>query len=75
MTTQLPKIQRRPVEVTVTETVTYAFPDPGAKCSAHGQELCLSCARNPGNCVDDHGGCGMWSSTGMHWDTCPNRIR
>lgn len=71
------------VTVEVTETTTYSFPDyPNAKCSAHGDPLCTRCARNPSTCAPDddgderHGsGCGVYSSTGMHWDTCPNRIR
>lgn len=51
------------------------FPDPKAKCPAHGRRYCRPCSRNPGSCVGERGGCGYWSATGMHWDTCPNRIR
>ncbi len=66
----------RQVEVHVIERNVYKFPDSTAKCSAHGQKLCIDCARNPSTCArDDNSGCGMYSSTGMHWDTCPNRIR
>jgi len=49
------------------------FPEAGARCSAHGFERCALCHRNPGSCTGDLGGCGTWSDTGMHWDTCPNR--
>lgn len=62
--------------VTVRQTSEYTFPSyPDARCSAHGDNACLMCARNPGDCVTDVGSCGMYVSTGMHWDTCPNRIR
>lgn len=67
--------QQREVKVLVVETTTYSFPDPEAKCPAHGQRFCMACCRNPSTCVEDNGGCGFYSSTGMHWDTCPNRIR
>jgi len=65
------------VQVRVTETTTYEFPNyPEAKCSAHGDPLCTRCARNPSSCVGgEFAGCGTYSATGMHWDTCPNRIR
>lgn len=67
------------IEVSVVHRVTYTFPSLEARCSAHGQSLCVLCARNPGDCDPGHGGsgqsCGMWAETGMHWDTCPNRIR
>lgn len=72
------------IEVHVVHRVTYTFPSLEARCSAHGQSLCVLCARNPGTCGDDPDsegfdhtrgrGCGVWSETGMHWDTCPNRI-
>ena len=52
------------------------WPDPDARCPAHGARFCAACHRNPGDCRDGTGGgCGYWSATGMHWDTCPNRIR
>lgn len=51
------------------------FPDPKAICPAHGNRYCRACSRNPGDCIGDCGGCGYWSATGMHWDTCPNRVR
>jgi hypothetical protein len=50
------------------------FPDPQARCSAHGTSYCLACHRNPsgpGTC----GQCFSYDSTGMHGDTCSNRIR
>ena len=52
------------------------FPDPTAKCPAHGEHQCAACHRNPSNCADpDYVECGYWLATGMHWDTCANRIR
>lgn len=58
------------------------FPDHDARCSAHGHRECEECHRNPANCklppIDVNYatiGCGQYSATGMHWDTCPNRIR
>ena len=71
-------VNRTQITVTVTESRTYRFPAPDARCPAHGQELCIRCARNPSGCDDpdrDDGGCSVYSDTGMHWDTCPNRIR
>lgn len=67
------------IEVHVVHRVTYTFPSLEARCSAHGQSLCVLCARNPGSCGQSTAdgavaGCGMWVETGMHWDTCPNRI-
>jgi hypothetical protein len=51
------------------------FPDLEAKCSAHGDRMCGQCAQNPSTCAEPDGQCGTWLSTGMHWDTCPNRVR
>lgn len=68
------------IEVSVVHRVTYTFPSLEERCSAHGQSLCVLCARNPGSCADGGEsvgaarGCGMWAATGMHWDTCPNRM-
>lgn len=45
------------------------------RCTAHGRTACKACSRNPGTCLDDFGGCGVYADTGMHWDTCPNRVR
>lgn len=39
-------------------------------CSAHGEKACELCSLNPGGCQ-----CDMYGETGMHWDTCPGRIR
>lgn len=49
----------------------------GAKCTAHGTERCERCHRNPSTCAKDgrSSGCSVYAETGMHWDTCPNRIR
>jgi len=44
-------------------------------CSAHGEKACELCSLNPGSCATDSWQCEMWRDTGMHWDTCPNRIR
>lgn len=63
------------IEVTVIQRVTYSFPSLNEKCSAHGDPICVYCARNPGSCVEPTGGCRTYSETGMHWDTCPNRDR
>lgn len=62
------------IEVHVVHRVTYTFPSLENRCSAHGQSLCVLCARNPGDCATGSS-CEMWSVTGMHWDTCPNRVR
>ncbi|GGW15720.1 hypothetical protein GCM10018980_52060 [Streptomyces capoamus] len=51
------------------------FPDPSARCAAHGEQQCARCHRTPSTCAGDSGECRIWSSTGMHWHTCPNRVR
>lgn len=51
------------------------FPDPVARCVAHGRHACALCHRNPASCIAEDGGCGAWVQDGMHWDTCPNRVR
>lgn len=51
------------------------FPDPEARCSAHGEAYCAACHRNPGSCAKPYGQCETWLSSGMHWDTCANRVR
>ena len=67
-----------PIEVHVVERAVYRFPDPTAKCPAHGPRLCVECARNPSTCMPDEVGvgveCSYYQTAGMHWDTCPNRI-
>lgn len=64
------------IEVHVVHRVTYTFPSLESRCSAHGQSLCVLCARNPDSCAGgESAGCGMWAETGMHWDTYPNRVR
>jgi hypothetical protein len=45
-----------------------------ATCSGHGREACEICSLNPASCADGYGECIAYSQTGMHWDTCPNRI-
>lgn len=47
---------------------------PDARCSAHGTRYCLACHRNPSSprrCDQ----CYSYDGTGMHGDSCPNRIR
>jgi hypothetical protein len=39
-------------------------------CSAHGDMACELCSLDPGDCQ-----CDIYKETGMHWDTCPGRIR
>lgn len=67
------------IVVTVVEKTSYRFPDASARCTAHGRNLCVSCARNPGDCAQGYNkqgsGCSVYEDTGMHWDTCPNRLR
>lgn len=52
------------------------------RCPAHGKAMCQTCSRiavyhiskdvgEPPQCDS----CEYWGETGMHWDTCPNRIR
>lgn len=50
------------------------------RCVAHGDERCTWCAQNPSGCAAGADpslpwGCDLYATTGMHWDTCPNRIR
>jgi len=49
------------------------------RCPAHGAERCPKCSRISTRGLTDDGlscrGCGYWGATGMHWDTCPHRIR
>lgn len=62
-------------EVTIVTTQTFTFPDINVRCPAHGQSLCIMCARNPNTCeTSDSPPCGYYSLSGMHWDTCANRI-
>lgn len=51
------------------------FPDPDAACSAHGDKRCLHCHRNASDCAQADGQCSVYATTGMHWDTCANRVR
>ena len=51
------------------------FPNPHARCSAHGDAYCPDCHRNPADCGRPEGNCASWHATGMHSDTCANRIR
>lgn len=53
-----------------------AYGDPVmAKCPAHGDTDCDLCSLNPADCASPEGPCSFYRDTGMHWDTCPNRIR
>lgn len=45
------------------------------RCMAHGQERCYWCSLNPSGCATSDGPCGVYAEGGMHWDTCPNRVR
>ncbi len=50
---------------------------PAPRCVHHGVEACPACSANPGSCGDPDAvqvGCGHYAATGMHWDTCPNRV-
>lgn len=44
-------------------------------CAAHGDTACDLCSLNPADCADPEGPCSFYRDTGMHWDSCPNRIR
>lgn len=48
------------------------------RCVAHGNVACWHCSLNPASCGVEDGpddpGCSAYASTGMHWDTCPNRV-
>ncbi|MFJ4926813.1 hypothetical protein [Streptomyces sp. NPDC088736] len=50
------------------------FPEAGATCVAHGDTECPYCHRNPADCATG-GNCSVWERTGMHWDSCANRVR
>ncbi len=58
------------VEKVAAEQAKTGWVEP--KCPAHGKEKCPACSQNPdpSKCQ-----CGYIESTGMHWDTCPGRIR
>lgn len=45
------------------------------QCVAHGAVACAVCSLNPSSCAGDSPECATFSDTGMHWDTCPNRVR
>lgn len=47
------------------------------KCIAHGEPVCRLCSLNPASCDVEasSAGCLTYSTSGMHWDTCPNRVR
>lgn len=57
------------------ELPDFATPAPTAppRCPAHGEVKCPSCSRNDGRSTC--GECDYYNQTGMHWDTCPNRVR
>jgi hypothetical protein len=54
----------------------FAAPKP-PRCVAHGNEACADCSRI--RTIDFDGGecrhCSTYGTDGMHWDTCPGRIR
>jgi hypothetical protein len=48
---------------------------PQHRCTAHGEQACGLCTLNPSTCnTPGEVGCATYSETGMHWDTCPNRV-
>jgi hypothetical protein len=66
----------------VTEDMDGDPPNPApaenpSKCAAHGHEGCTWCAQTtPGGLEDGKClGCEVYAETGMHWDTCPYRVR
>lgn len=68
-------------EVAASEDQEWAGYDPDARCPAHGQPRCAHCHRNPSTCAPtgrgetrSHDGCDFYAATGMHWDTCANRV-
>lgn len=55
----------------------FADPKPPT-CSAHGEAACAECSRITPKYLTADGGCtscGVYEVTGMHWDTCPGRIK
>lgn len=46
-------------------------------CVAHGNNSCWQCSLNPSTCAQpgETPGCGEYAVTGMHWDSCPNRVQ
>jgi len=51
--------------------------DEPHRCPAHGDVACTWCAQNPASCGPDSNNspaCDYYRETGMHWDTCPNRV-
>jgi len=52
--------------------------DVTPRCVAHGSPRCADCSRITLAGLTDDGdcrGCGTWGTDGVHWDTCPERIR
>lgn len=47
------------------------------RCPAHGDPACALCSRIAEDDLEDGScrHCGYYAGTGMHWDTCPGRIR
>jgi hypothetical protein len=70
-------LSNAPIVQTCGEHSGPCFPDTDVTCPAHGDRKCAHCHRNPGSCddVEQLGECVHWPNTGMHWDTCPNRLR
>jgi hypothetical protein len=64
--------------VDVVQAALREFADPKPpRCVAHGNEACADCSRI--RTIDFDGGecrhCSTYGTDGMHWDTCPGRIR
>jgi hypothetical protein len=67
-----------PREVARAQAALREFADPKSpRCVAHGNEACADCSRI--RTIDFDGGecrhCSTYGTDGMHWDTCPGRIR
>lgn len=59
-----------PIHAPATGATVQAENQP--RCPAHGEAACPTCSQNVGGTCDQ---CEHYGETGMHWDTCPNRIR
>jgi hypothetical protein len=67
------------VDATAAALREFADPKPPTpRCVAHGNEACPDCSRITGQHLAADGecsGCGSYGDTGMHWDTCPGRVK
>lgn len=44
-------------------------------CPAHGDAGCVLCSASADGATRHCSGCDFFAETGMHWDTCPNRVK